>query len=229
MGLELIRYAAAHAPVPFFAIGGWTRATSATHSTRARRGVRAARDRRRRGSRAHGARAARAARAERRGSLSVRWPTTASPRTGSEAPPPTSRRARRSCRWLGRAPAAAAPRGSRLRRARGAVLVGGLTVHDLAERGGWLPARSLLTGDPGAACRLGHVSPPLPRGARLRGAARVPDHRHLARAGHRAPTLPPPARACSRSASAGWLFWKLMRVMGRIQAGPISQDRHDLR
>ena len=33
VGLELIRYASAHSPVPFFAIGGWTRATSERRST----------------------------------------------------------------------------------------------------------------------------------------------------------------------------------------------------
>ena len=61
--LELVRYAAAHAPVPFFAIGGLdagnlAEALDAGASAR----VRAARDRRRRGPRARGARAARAAR-----------------------------------------------------------------------------------------------------------------------------------------------------------------------
>ncbi len=63
VGVELVRYAAANAPVPFFAIGGLRRRQPRTGARRRRdAGVRAARDRRRRRPRARGASASRRAR-----------------------------------------------------------------------------------------------------------------------------------------------------------------------
>ncbi len=64
------------------------------------------------------------------------------------------------------------------------VIIGAATVHDLSRHGGSLPGGVFLAAVL-AAARAGHVPPALLGGARLRGAARLPDPRHLARARRR--------------------------------------------
>jgi hypothetical protein len=103
-----------------------------------------------------------------------------------------------------------------------AVLVGGLTIHDLAERGGSLPGAIFLAAI-FAALALGMYR-----------------RRYLAVLGFEAllafqiivtslalvvaSTLPAAGGCVVAIGLGGWLFWKLVRVMGRIQAGE-NRDR----
>jgi hypothetical protein len=103
-----------------------------------------------------------------------------------------------------------------------AVLIGGLTIHDLASRGGSLPGALFL-----AAILL----------ALAFGMYR---RRYLAVLGFEAllafqiivtslalvvaETLVAAGACLLAICLGGWLFWKLVRVMGRIQAGE-RQDR----
>jgi Ni,Fe-hydrogenase I cytochrome b subunit len=98
-----------------------------------------------------------------------------------------------------------------------AVLVGGLTVHDLSSRGGSLPGALFLAG----------------LFALLAGG--MYNVRYWAVLGFEAllafqilvtslalvvaATIPAAAGCLAAIGLAGWLFWKLVRVMGRIQAG----------
>jgi hypothetical protein len=97
------------------------------------------------------------------------------------------------------------------------VLVGGLTVHDLASHGGSLPGAIFLT------AILGLLALGMYR------------RRYLAVLGFEAlltfqitvaslalvvaSTLVAAAGCLLAVGLGGWLFWKLIRVMGRIQAG----------
>lgn len=97
-----------------------------------------------------------------------------------------------------------------------AVLVGGLTIHDLAKRGGSLPGAIFLAAI-FAALALGMYR-----------------RRYLAVLGFEAllafqiivtslalvvaSTLPAAGGCLVAIGLGGWLFWKLVRVMGRIQA-----------
>jgi hypothetical protein len=99
----------------------------------------------------------------------------------------------------------------------GAVLVGGFTVHDLARHGGSVPGAIVLAG----------VLLALASGMRA--------HRYWAVLGFEAllafqiivtslalvvaSTLVAAALCLVAIGLGGWLFWKLVRVMGRIQAG----------
>jgi hypothetical protein len=103
-----------------------------------------------------------------------------------------------------------------------AVLVGGLSIHDLAKHGGSLPG----------AIFLGAILAVLALGMYRR--------RYLAVLGFEAllafqiivtslalvvaETLVAAAGCLLAIGLGGWLFWKLVRVMGRIQAGE-RQDR----
>jgi hypothetical protein len=103
-----------------------------------------------------------------------------------------------------------------------AVLVGGLTIHDLAKRGGSLPGAIFLAAI-FAALALGMYR-----------------RRYLAVLGFEAllafqmivtslalvvaSTLPAAGGCVVAIGLGGWLFWKLVRVMGRIQAGE-NRDR----
>jgi hypothetical protein len=98
-----------------------------------------------------------------------------------------------------------------------AVLVGGLTIHDLAKRGGSLPGAIFLAA----------IFVALALGMYRR--------RYLAVLGFEAllafqiivtslalvvaSTLSAAAGCLVAICLGGWLFWKLVRVMGRIQAG----------
>jgi hypothetical protein len=98
-----------------------------------------------------------------------------------------------------------------------AVLVGGLTIHDLSSRGGSLPGAIVLSG----------VLAALAFGMYRR--------RYLAVLGFEAllalqivlsslaliiaASLLAAGEYVIALALGGWLFWKLVRVMGRIQAG----------
>jgi hypothetical protein len=98
-----------------------------------------------------------------------------------------------------------------------AVLVGGLTIHDLSRRGGSLPGAIFLSGIL-AALALGMYR-----------------RRYLAVLGFEAllalqivlsslaliiaTSLLAAGEYVIALALGGWLFWKLVRVMGRIQAG----------
>jgi hypothetical protein len=98
-----------------------------------------------------------------------------------------------------------------------AVLVGGLTIHDLAKRGGSLPGAIFLAAI-FAALALGMYR-----------------RRYLAVLGFEAllafqiivtslalvvaSTLAAAGGCLVAIGLGGWLFWKLVRVMGRIQAG----------
>jgi hypothetical protein len=98
-----------------------------------------------------------------------------------------------------------------------AVLVGGLTIHDLSSRGGSLPGAILLSAIL-AALALGMYR-----------------RRYLAVLGFEAllalqiilsslaliiaASLLAAGEYVIALALGGWLFWKLVRVMGRIQAG----------
>jgi hypothetical protein len=98
-----------------------------------------------------------------------------------------------------------------------AVLVGGLTIHDLSGRGGSLPGAIFLSGIL-AALALGMYR-----------------RRYLAVLGFEAllalqivlsslaliiaTSLLAAGEYVIALALGGWLFWKLVRVMGRIQAG----------
>jgi hypothetical protein len=104
-----------------------------------------------------------------------------------------------------------------------AVLVGGLSVHDLAKRGGSLPGAIFLT-TVLAALALGMYR-----------------RRYLAVLGFEAllafqiivtslalvvaETLLAAAVCLLAVGLGGWLFWKLVRVMGRIQAGERAELR----
>jgi hypothetical protein len=97
------------------------------------------------------------------------------------------------------------------------VLVGGLTIHDLAKRGGSLPGAIFLAA----------ILVALALGMYRR--------RYLAVLGFEAllafqiivtslalvvaSTLSAAAGCLVAIGLGGWLFWKLVRVMGRIQAG----------
>ncbi len=97
------------------------------------------------------------------------------------------------------------------------VLIGGLTIHDLAKRGGSLPGAIFLTAI-FAALALGMYR-----------------RRYFAVLGFEAllafqiivtslalvvaSTLPAAGGCLVAIGLGGWLFWKLVRVMGRIQAG----------
>ncbi len=98
------------------------------------------------------------------------------------------RAARRRCwsRWRSR------------RCSRSAIAVGALTIHDLRSHGGSVARRHLHRGRARRA-RGGHVSAALLGGARLRGAAGLPDPRDLAGAGRRLDD--PRGRCCACSAS----------------------------
>jgi hypothetical protein len=107
-----------------------------------------------------------------------------------------------------------------------AVLVGGLTIHDLSRHGGSLPGAIFLAGILGALA-VGMYS-----------------RRYLAVLGFQAlltfqilatslalviaTSLVTAAFCLLGILLAGWLFWKLIRVMGRIQAGEEAR-RTDLR
>jgi hypothetical protein len=80
------------------------------------------------------------------------------------------------------------------------VLIGGLTIHDLARRGGSLPGAIFL------ALVLGGLALGMYR------------RRYMAVLGFEA-LLTFQILVSSLALVAGWLFWKLIRVMGRIQAG----------
>ena len=98
-----------------------------------------------------------------------------------------------------------------------AVLVGALTIHDLSKRGGSVPG----------AIVLGGVLVMLARGMHT--------HRYWAVLGFEAllafqivvtslalivaSTITAAALCLAAIGLGGWLFWKLVRVMGRIQAG----------
>ena len=84
--------------------------------------------------------------------------------------------ARRSAAGRGRAPAGAADRGRRMCGAGGAVLVGGLTIHDLSRHGGSLPGAVFLAAML-ALLALGMYRRRYLAVLGFRGAARVPDHR----------------------------------------------------
>jgi len=104
------------------------------------------------------------------------------------------------------------------------VIVGALTVHDLSRHGGSLPGGLLL-----AAILL----------ALARG---MYNRRHGAVLGFEAllafqilvtslalivASTIAAAAVCALSIGlAGWLFWKLVGVMGRIQAGDIAEREH---
>jgi hypothetical protein len=97
------------------------------------------------------------------------------------------------------------------------VIVGALTVHDLSRRGGSLPGAVVLAGVL-AALALGMYQ-----------------RRYWAVLGFEAllafqilvtslalvvaSTIPAAAGCLLSIGLGGWLFWKLVRVMGRIQAG----------
>jgi hypothetical protein len=103
-----------------------------------------------------------------------------------------------------------------------AVLVGGLTIHDLAKRGGSLAGAIFLAA----------IFATLALGMYRR--------RYLAVLGFEAllafqiivtslalvvaSTLPAAGGCVVAIGLGGWLFWKLVRVMGRIQAGE-NRDR----
>ena len=125
----------------------------------------------------------------------------------------------------GERPAALLDRDRGLRAARASrVLVGALTVHDLSRHGGSLPGRDPDRGRARRAARTGC-------GARrywavlgfeallafqiiVTSLALVVASTILA------------ARACAVAIGlGGWLFWKLVRVMGRIQAGECGSRR----
>jgi len=103
------------------------------------------------------------------------------------------------------------------------VIVGALSVHDLARRGGSLPGAIFLA-------------------AMLAGLARgMHSRRYWAVLGFEAllafqilvtslalvvaSTLPAAAACLLSIGLGGWLFWKLVRVMGRIQAGERRDGR----
>jgi hypothetical protein len=103
-----------------------------------------------------------------------------------------------------------------------AVLVGGLTIHDLSRHGGSLPGAIFLTAIL-AALALGMY--------RRRYAAVLGFEALLAfqiivtsLALVVAETLVAAGVCLLAICLGGWLFWKLVRVMGRIQAGEL-QDR----
>ncbi len=142
VGVELVRYAAAHAAVPFFAIGGLDDGQRRRRARRRRAPRRrAARDRRRRGSRGRRARAARQARRA---------------RVSARVPVPDDGRRVRGAEAEELARAALSPLGEHERPlallvAIGvcvvlaiAVLAGAASIHDLSRHGGSLPGAVLL-------------------------------------------------------------------------------------
>jgi hypothetical protein len=100
------------------------------------------------------------------------------------------------------------------------VLVGGLTVHDLASRGGSLPGAIFLTG----------VFAVLAVGIYQRRYLAVLAFEALLAFQVIVTSLALVVAATIKAAAfcvlaiglGGWLFWKLVRVMGRIQAGERS-------
>jgi hypothetical protein len=105
-----------------------------------------------------------------------------------------------------------------------AVLIGALTIHDLSRHGGSLPAGLFI------ACALLALASGMYRRRYwavlsfeallafqiiVTSLALIVAETWLA------------AGMCALSIGlAGWLFWKLVRVMGRIQAGAIGSRRH---
>jgi len=101
------------------------------------------------------------------------------------------------------------------------VIVGALSVHDLSRRGGSLPGALLL------ACVFGSLALGM---ARVRYWAVLGFEALLAMqilfsalALTVASTLAAAGECLLGIALGGWLFWKLVRVMGRIQAGEPSR------
>jgi hypothetical protein len=100
------------------------------------------------------------------------------------------------------------------------VLVGGLTVHDLASRGGSLPGAIFLTA----------VFAALAVGIYRRRYLAVLAFQALLAFQVIVTSLALVVAATIKAAAfcvlaiglGGWLFWKLVRVMGRIQAGERS-------
>jgi hypothetical protein len=102
-----------------------------------------------------------------------------------------------------------------------AVLVGGLTVHDLARRGGSLPGALLIAG----------VLLMLARGMAARRYWAVLSFEALLAFQIIVTSLALVVASTAVAAAicvvavglAGWLFWKLVRVMGRMQAAEREQ------
>ena len=201
-----------HATVPFFAIGGIDAATSATCSRPAPRGCACCgRSRRRRTPSARRRSCGRAS-ATRAGAV-----VTASNGKGSRSAA-RDERARATLTPLARTSAPGAARGGRRRRAPGA---GG--DRGRAERPRPAPAtaarcRARLFWRRCCALLAWGMYAALLGGARLRGAAGLSDHRHLAGAGRRLDLAA--AALCLLSDRARRLaLLEADRVMGRIQAG----------
>jgi hypothetical protein len=98
-----------------------------------------------------------------------------------------------------------------------AVVVGALTVHDLSRHGGSLPGAIFLAGVLGMLARgmyLGRYWAVLGFEALLAFQILVTSLALVV-----ASTVLAGAICAIGVALAGWLFWKLVRVMGRIQAG----------
>ena len=205
VGVELIRYAAAHAPVPFFAIGGLdaSNLAEALDAGAARVCV---------------LRAIAAAADPQAAAQALREQLDARPVEPVSSTPATSA-ARAALEPLGpdeRPPALLVAVAVAALLAV-AILVGGLTIHDLSSHGGSLPGAIFLSGIL-AALALGMYR-----------------RRYLAVLGFEALLalqiiLSSLALIIAASLLAageyvvalvlgGWLFWKLVRVMGRIQAG----------
>ena len=134
----------------------------------------------------------------------------AAPRARSSRSARTS--ARRRC--SSRSPSA--------RCSRSAVLVGAASVHDLARHGGSLPGAVFLALVLLRA-RAGHV--PAAATGRCSPSRRCwPFRSSSPRSRWSSPRRSSrPASAWSAIGLGGWLFWKLVRVMGRIQAGERAQ------
>lgn len=103
-----------------------------------------------------------------------------------------------------------------------AVLVGGLTIHNLSRHGGSLPGAIFLTAILGA---LGVGMYRRRYLAVLAFEALLTFQIIVTSLALVVATSLVTAGLCLLAVSlAGWLFWKLVRVMGRIQAG--EQDRN---
>jgi hypothetical protein len=98
-----------------------------------------------------------------------------------------------------------------------AVLVGGLTVHDLARHGGSLPGAIFLT----AVLALMALGMYRRRYLAVLGFEALLTFQIIAAslALVVASTLVAAGACLLAIGLGGWLFWKLVRVMGRIQAG----------
>ena len=251
VGVELVRYAAAHAPVPFFAIGGLNAANiGEVIAAGADARGRAARDRRRRRPGGGGARAARRAGRARRGRAGcggMSEPAAAEHAALEDAPPPSTRRradARRAARGASRAGArrdeaardalqplgpgerppalliaiAVCARARRRRARRRAQRPRPQPPRRLAPRRGDdrdRPARCSLRGcGSGATGRCSAFEALLAFQIIVTSLALVV-----------ASTLPAAAGCTVAIGLGGWLFWKLVRVMGRIQAGEVRAPR----